>query len=231
MLYNQASEDGFAAELRGFGPIGIIAILAIILSGNIVLSNMLVLPISALLVIAWIRVTHTPWGEIGYKRPRKWVVTIISGLAFGIAFKFFMKAIVLPVFGADPVNQAYHFLAGNKSLLPMAIIAMCIVGFAEETVFRGFMFNRLGKLFRPGAVAKKLLIILITSTFFGLAHYSSQGIYGVLQGAVVGLVFGTIYSFTNSIWLLIFAHIAFDLTALAMIYWNVEIDIAHLIFK
>ena len=31
--------------------------------------------------------------------------------------------------------------------------------------------------------------------------------------------------------LLMVAHIAFDLTALALIYWNVETDVAHLIFK
>jgi hypothetical protein len=27
------------------------------------------------------------------------------------------------------------------------------------------------------------------------------------------------------------AHAAFDVTALALIYWNVESDVAHLIFK
>jgi hypothetical protein len=27
------------------------------------------------------------------------------------------------------------------------------------------------------------------------------------------------------------AHVAFDLTALAMIYWNLESAVAHLIFK
>ena len=27
------------------------------------------------------------------------------------------------------------------------------------------------------------------------------------------------------------AHAAFNLTALAMIYWNLESDVAHLIFK
>ena len=28
-----------------------------------------------------------------------------------------------------------------------------------------------------------------------------------------------------------FAHAAFDLTALAIIYWNLEFKVAHLIFK
>lgn len=31
--------------------------------------------------------------------------------------------------------------------------------------------------------------------------------------------------------MLIFAHAAFDLAALAMIYWNLESTVAHLVFK
>jgi len=227
---NQTPEDRFAAELRGFGPIGILAILVIILTGNIVLSNMLVLPVGAVLVLAWVRLSHTAWKEIGYIKPGNWIVTIVGGFAFGIAFKFLMKAIVLPLTGADPVNHTYHFLAGNKALLPMAILAMFTVGFAEETVFRGFMFERLGKLIGPGFL-KKSLIILITSVWFGFSHYYGQGTYGVVQATIFGFIFGTIYSYTGKIWLLIFAHTAFDLIALAMIYWDLETSVAHLIFK
>jgi len=45
------------------------------------------------------------------------------------------------------------------------------------------------------------------------------------------LVFGTIFAFTGRIWMLIIAHAAFDLTAYAIIYWSLESDVAHLIFK
>ncbi len=31
--------------------------------------------------------------------------------------------------------------------------------------------------------------------------------------------------------MLMLAHAAFDLTALAMIYWNLESNVAHLLFK
>jgi hypothetical protein len=42
---------------------------------------------------------------------------------------------------------------------------------------------------------------------------------------------GAFTCFTGRIWMLIVAHAAFDLTALAMIYWNLESKIAHLVFK
>ena len=63
-------------------------------------------------------------------------------------------------------------------------------GFGEETVFRGYLFERLGRLFGTGARAK-VAIVLITSAWFGLVHYPAQGLAGTGQAAIVGLVFGT----------------------------------------
>lgn len=103
-------------------------------------------------------------------------------------------------------------------------------GFGEETVFRGYMFERLGKLLGTGAGAKTFAVIF-TSTWFGLDHYAIQGLAGVQQATIVGLVFGSIFALTGRLWMLIFAHAAFDLTAYAIIYWNLESDVAHFFFK
>ena len=48
---------------------------------------------------------------------------------------------------------------------------------------------------------------------------------------IVGLVFGTIFAVTGRVFMLIAARAAFDLTALAMIYWNLETKVAHLVFR
>jgi membrane protease YdiL (CAAX protease family) len=217
--------ERLAAELRGFGPLGILAIL-VILAGNAIVA-----PLSGILVLVWARLSRTPWREIGYVRPTSWARTVLVGVAVGAAFKLLMKAIVMPLLGADPINQAYHYLVGNTAALPAALYATTIgAGFGEETVFRGFMFERFGKLFGSSAQAKTL-IVLITSLWFGLDHYAAQGLAGVQQATIFGLVFGTIYAVTGRIWMLIFAHAAFDLTAVAIIYWNLESAVAHLIFK
>jgi hypothetical protein len=156
---------------------------------------------------------------------------VFVGLAFGIALKFLLKIIVMPLLGAEPINQAYQFLVGNPSALPGMLYAVIIgAGFGEETLFRGFMFERLGKLFGCGARAKTL-IVLLTAGLFGLAHYLEQGLPGMQQGMIVGLVFGAIFAVTGRIFMLMIAHAAFDLTALAIIYWNLESAVAHLIFK
>src|SRR5437016_10582021 len=159
----EPSDDRFAAALRGFGPLGILAIL-VILAGN-----MIAVPLSALLVLVWTRWSRTPWREIGYVMPRSWIRVAAVGIAFGVAFKFLMKMIVMPLLGADPINQAFHYLAGNRVALPAAIYTMIVVaGFGEETLFRGYMFERLGKLLGHGVWAKTL-IVLLTSVLFGLA--------------------------------------------------------------
>lgn len=214
-----------AAGLRGFGPLGIVAIL-VIFAGNLI-----VVPLSAILVLLWARRSGTPLNALGFVRPTSWVRTVLVGIAFGIALKFLMKGVVMPLLVADPVNQTYHYLVGNRAALPGMFYAIIVgAGFGEETLFRGFLFERLGKLFGPAAKARTL-IVLLTAALFGLAHYFEQGIPGVQQGMIVGLAFGAVFAVTGRIFMLMIAHAAFDLTALAMIYWNLESTVAHLIFN
>jgi membrane protease YdiL (CAAX protease family) len=219
------ADDNFAARLRGFGPLGILAIL-IIAAGNF-----LIAPLGAILVLIWTKISNTPWREIGYVRPRSWIKTIVIGILFGVAFKFVMKAAVMPLVGAPPINQAYQFVTGNSAVIPVMVYTMIIVaGFGEETFYRGWMFERLGKLFGQ-SVAAKMSIVLITTILFASVHYPEQGLPGVDQAFCTGLVFGSIFAITGQIFLLMIAHAAFDLTALWMIYYGLETQIAHLIFK
>jgi len=218
-------DDAFARQLRGFGPIGILAIL-VILSGNGIVA-----PLSAVLVLLWAKRSHTPWREIGFVRPASWLRSVIIGVVLGVSLKFMMKAIVMPLLGADPINQAYHYLVGNTAALPGMLFAVIVgAGFGEETLFRGYLFERLGKLF-GATVAARIAIVLLTSAFFGIVHYPVQGVAGVQQAAIVGLVFGTIFAARGQLFMLMCAHAAFDLTALAIIYWDREAEIAHLVFR
>jgi membrane protease YdiL (CAAX protease family) len=219
------SDDPVAAGLRGFGPVGLLAILLI------VLTSFVFKPLSAGLVLAWAWRSQTPWREIGYVRPRSWLGTLAVGIAFGCAFKLVMKAIVMPLLGAPAINLPYHYLVGNRAALPGAVLTMIVsAGFAEETVFRGFLFERLGKLLGTGTGAR-VSIVLLTSALFALGHYANLGLPGVEQAIFTGLVFGTIFAITGGIWMVMAAHAAFDLAAVAIIYGNLETTVAHLVFK
>jgi membrane protease YdiL (CAAX protease family) len=217
-------DDDLAQQLRGFGPTGLLAMFVILLG------DALVKPLSAILVLLWARRSRTPWREIGYVRPRSWAGGIALGIVLGVAFKLLMKAIVMPLLGADPVNHAYHFLAGNPAALPGMIFTLTIgAGFGEETVFRGYLFERLRKRLGQGRAAE-VLIVLLTTTVFALGHYPNLGWTGVQQAMFTGLVFGTLYAATGGLWMLMWAHAAFDLAALAIIYWDVETRVAHCVF-
>src|ERR1043166_2015113 len=135
-------DDRIAAALRGFGPLGILAIL-LILAGNFLFT-----PLSAILVLVWAGLSRTPWRDIGYVRPKSWIRSLAIGIAFGCAFKWLMKAIVMPLLGAPAINQAFHDLVGNTAALPeMMYVILVGAGFGEETLFRGYAFERFGKLF------------------------------------------------------------------------------------
>lgn len=217
--------EGFAARLRGFGPIGIAAIVIVGLAGVVVVGRVAI-PLGGLLVLAWARWSGTPWRAIGYVRPKSWIAELVLGIAFGVALKLLTKALVMPLLGAPAINDAFHDLAGNRALLAAAAWMMIAAGFGEETAFRGFLFERLGKLLgsRPGA---KAWIVVVSSALFAAAHYGGQGLPGVEQAAITGLSFGTIYALTGRLWMPMCAHAAYDLTALAIIYWDVESDVAH----
>lgn len=213
------------ARLRGFGPLGVLSIL-IVLAGNF-----LVTPLSGVLALIWAWLSRTPWREIGYVRPRSWPLTIAIGMLFGVALKFAMKSIVMPLLGAPPVNGAFHFLAHNPAQIPwMLYLIFITAGFGEETLFRGWAFERFGKLLGRSAWANAVAV-LVTSVWFGYAHYSFQGLPGVENATIVGLVFGTTFAVTGPLFLLMIAHVAFDLAAYAMIYWDFETAVAHFFFK
>ncbi|HEV2533593.1 type II CAAX endopeptidase family protein [Phenylobacterium sp.] len=214
--------DGLAASLRGFGPLGLLGIVVVMLPGGLVAPGFYTIPISGLLVLAWAAASRTPLSELGFARPKSWAGVLALGVLAGVTLKLVMKAAVMPLLGADPVNQAYHVLAHNPAALPGAIFSMIVgAGFGEETTFRGFGFERLGKLLglRPAARA---VAVLVTSAAFAAGHYANQGLAGVEQAAITGLVFGTLFALTGRLWLSMIAHAAFDLTALAMIYFDVE---------
>src|SRR5262249_30564281 len=115
---SRAPESRFAAQLRGFGPVGLLAIV-VVLAGDFIH-----VPLSAVLVLVWRWLSKPPWRDIGFVRPNSWLRDAAIGLLFGTALKLLMKVIVMPALGAPPTNQAYQFLVGNTSAALYMIVAV-----------------------------------------------------------------------------------------------------------
>jgi uncharacterized protein len=209
-------------------PVQAIMTLVVLAAGNIPYQGLPIFPVGATIALVWVWWSRIPWQDIGYARPRSWLQTIALGVALGVALKLVLKALVMPLVGAASSNQAFGFLIGNEAILPVAIWAMLVAGFAEETVFRGFLFDRLRRVFGRSHAATVGIVVLV-SVLFGAVHYSSQGAAGALQAALTGLAFGSIYVVTGRIWIPMLAHATYNLTALALIYWNLEDGVARFV--
>jgi membrane protease YdiL (CAAX protease family) len=210
--------------LRGFGPRGLLAAALIVLAG-------LAGPwAGAAAVLVWARLSGTPKGDLGLAPPRHWAPTILLGTAAGILLKILMKAIVMPLLAAPPVNSAYHFLEGNTAALPRMILTIVVsAGFGEEILYRGWLFERFGRVWGR-TTTSRAATVAVTSLLFAAAHLADQGMPGAMQAVLTGVSFGAVYLATGTLWLPIVMHIAFDLTAVAIITLGLEQAVAHLLF-
>ena len=217
--------DWLAAQLRRWDGLGGLAFVVI------AASLWIATPVAAALVLLWAWVSHTPLKAIGLVRPGSWINGFLAGVALGLFEKFLLKAAILPLLGAPAINQPYHFLAGNpKRAIVFAILAVFQAGICEEIFFRGYLFERLGRLLGE-SISALIAMVVITAILFGALHYG-QGSAGVANAAIGGVASGTLYLLNRRrLYTIMVSHAVFDLAALVMIYWNLESVAAHLIFK
>ncbi len=100
---------------------------------------------------------------------------------------------------------------GNLPLawvLPLALAA----GLWEELVFRGFLLGRarvIAARFTPDPFKRDAAAVLAVSACFGLGH-GYQGVFGLFQTALVGVVLAALVLWRKSLWPAVFAHLAID---------------------
>jgi len=217
--------ERLAEHLRGFDTIGLMGI-AVIAAGTLVTA-----PVGAALVLAWMWLSRTPAREIGLARPRSWILGLVLGVLIGAALSVAMKAVVMPLLHAPSVNLSYQFVAhDNGAALDQAAYAVYGAGFADELVFRGFLFERLRALLGESHAATAAAL-LVSTVLFALIRWQ-QGWFGMASAACIGLVFGVVYLAAGRRLLMpVIAHATFALASLAMIYFALEIQISHLVFK
>ncbi len=222
-----SARDRFATHLRGFDALGLMGFAAVA-AGALVTPTPL---LGAVLILAWAWLSRTPLRELGLVRPKSWLGGTALGLAVGVALSIAIKAIVMPLLGAPPINLSYQFVAhDNGAALDQAAYAVYGAGFADELVFRGFLFERMRALFGE-SIAATLATLIATTALFALARWQ-QGWLGMASAACVGLVLGSVYLATGRrLYVSMIAHAAFALAGLAMIVYGFETPVSHLVFK
>ena len=105
--------------------------------------------------------------------------------------------------GLIDFNFDYHFsFTFLAFFLTIQIFSVCL---AEEVFFRGFIQERLARLFRPQSLCQKLIPLLVASSLFGLVHFGG-GLGYVIAATFAGIGYGLVFQITKRIEAAILAH-------------------------
>jgi membrane protease YdiL (CAAX protease family) len=136
------------------------------------------------------------WKDIGLRLYRGWSRTIAIGVLCGLGIEalelFVTQPLLIRLTHHWPDLSDFRGLRWNWKLLPLALLlTWTLAAFGEEMVYRGYLMNRVADLFR-GWRGKWIISLVSVSVVFGFAHLY-QGVTGITENAIDGLLLGIIY--------------------------------------
>jgi membrane protease YdiL (CAAX protease family) len=181
-------------------------------------------PILPLFVVAWVslHLRHLHWRDIGLRRPAEWLPIIGLALVIGIGYQALDTVAIAPLLqrltGQVIDLSGFAILIGNlPALLVFMAISWTEAAFIEEMFFRGYLLNR----FMDVAGRERLgvaIALLANAVIFGFAH-AYQGLTGVLDTGLAGLVLGLLYFLARqNLWLPILTHGIIDTVGFLLIF-------------
>ncbi len=136
------------------------------------------------------------WRNVGLERYRTWKITLTLGMAAGLlleAFQLFIsQPLIVKVLHKKADLEVFRSLHGNLKLTLIFLALTWTVGaFGEEMVYRGYLMNRVADLLNRTRRAWIISLIAV-HVGFGLAQ-AYQGVTGILDEGLAGLLLGVIY--------------------------------------
>lgn len=162
------------------------------------------------------------WKDVGFRPWRNWAVTILVGVALGAgmeALQLFVTSPLLERAIGQPADLSqFAVLRGNVEYLAYGLaLAWVLAAFGEEFFYRGYLLNRFRDVFGTAAFGT-VIALVVSSAIFGSAH-AYQGITGVIDEALMGLILGIAYlAFGRSLIVPIVAHGVQDTIDLVLLY-------------
>ena len=159
---------------------------------------------------------HPPPTALTARAAVRIVLWLILALIFLANFRPTAKALMT---GSIPPNLA-RYLRRLSFFLPVTrderrwFAALCVTaGICEEILFRGFLYHaiRVWPL-HLGPLAA----LLLSSVIFGFNH-AYQGLGGVVNTGIAGVLFGLIFLLTGNLALAMLLHAAIDLQVLILL--------------
>jgi membrane protease YdiL (CAAX protease family) len=155
---------------------------------------------------AWlfsIRKYRCTWESLGFRKfdVKKGLLLaiLITGIGIGISIGY---EILLQRLGYDTSADPYYpFNVNGIGITFFSIIAVLAAPIAEETFFRGFMFQGIRKRIGFAWAA------IISAAIFAIAHLSTESLVPIF---LLGLMLAWLYHKTKSIWPCIIVHAVYN---------------------
>ncbi|MFS0690244.1 CPBP family intramembrane glutamic endopeptidase [Sporosarcina sp. 179-K 8C2 HS] len=153
-------------------------------------------------VLLWRFVNKGTLKELGFRGPLK-------DLGFGLLLGAVSIAIIFFILLATGNITLLNSLTKPEfSLFSISFLVMFIfVGFSEEIFFRGYVMSTMESRGNP-----KWLIYVVSAVVFSLAHGMNPNVsvLGLINIALVGILFAYMFDATKSLWLPIGYHITWN---------------------
>lgn len=104
----------------------------------------------------------------------------------------------------EKLKYIYYYLPKNRIELNWFIFLSVSAGICEEIFFRLFLFKFIEDY------SNILIAIIIANFIFAITHIGS-GKANLFYSFILGLIFSTIFVFTNNIWIAVLLHISIDI--------------------
>ena len=144
------------------------------------------------------------WDNLGFRKfdIKKGLMLALAVTAVGIGISIGYEALLEKLGWGTSSDSIYSTLTPNNTGIAFFAILACIVApLAEETFFRGFLFQGVRKRLNFAWAA------IISAAIFAIAHLSPSGLVPIF---ILGLMLAWLFNKTKSIWPCIIVHCAYN---------------------
>ncbi len=182
-----------------------------------------------ILILGWLSLwlRRVGWRGIGLTRPADWGRVVALGIGTGIVLQLLSEFVTEPGIRYLTHQTAdmseFAPLVGNLKLAALYFVLVWTwAAFGEELTYRGYVLNRAADLGGRTRSAWVVGLVLVTG-LFGFGH-SYQGIAGMMDTGIHGLVLGILYLASGrNLWASIIAHGVCDTIAIVAVFFGVGV--------
>jgi membrane protease YdiL (CAAX protease family) len=178
-----------------------------------------------LLLLAWIsvRARGVRWRDVGFRPFTSWgrlaVVGIVAGVGIELLELFCTQPIIARITRQMPDLSSFDRIAGNVKWLSISLVlTWTLFAFGEELVFRGYLMNRFADLIGRSRAGWTIALVL-ANLVFGLSHFH-QGITGVIENFIDGIILGALFLKYGNLAVPIIAHGVTDTMDFLLLFFH-----------